>query len=553
MVDILAFRDNYKIWKNVPKRTVPKWTRMEGTRLQKKKNLLEKLVKKDYNNELEEVLENKNFDEHVKSTLLGILYKVEASYKDLETVKKDVQTKAEYIASIIEIIKNDCDSIKIIKMSDDENKIPNNKTYIVDKKNKVIIAYPIERKLLYAIAKISKKDKIIKDEYFLIDETLSELINVGNNINMVEPLRDFNGYSWTTIPQEIESIDHNLIYQDLRILVGHKFLNKWVKSSEFIIDYFYMFKENLENQYGKKNEEKIIELLSEISILLSIKFDEDKYEKVLKIKDKVDIEAEEIQDKEKFIEDITEKKIQITKEIMNIDETINDKELLQKEYVLRNENLSLENKIFSMRVLAKIMIQEKEEKMKKLEELNEILKPQNFIKYQKKIEEKHKYLIVLDAKDKNKKLNDLKMDFQKLFLKMLELNIKKAETKQEVEKIIYDFRYYSLLQYDFNTKVKDVDKLKELMNEVSNMIIDKAIEYKVFEKVSNDKETNFRILKNIFSVRIIKLEDAYLKITKEKDKFFLKIFDENIFEEKIEIQQPKKLEIKLNKKRPIWG
>ena len=553
MVHILAFRGNYKIWKNVPKRTVPKWTRMEGTRLQKKKNLLEKLVKKDYNNELEEVLENKNFDEHVKSTLLGILYKVEASYKDLETVKKDVQTKAEYIASIIEIIKNDCDSIKIIKMSDDENKIPNNKTYIVDKKNKVIIAYPIERKLLYAIAKISKKDKIIKDEYFLIDETLSELINVGNNINMVEPLRDFNGYSWTTIPQEIESIDHNLIYQDLRILVGHKFLNKWVKSSEFIIDYFYMFKENLENQYGKKNEEKIIELLSKISILLSIKFDEDKYEKVLKIKDKIDIEAEEIQDKEKFIEDITEKKIQITKEIKNIDETINDKELLQKEYVLRNENLSLENKIFSMRVLAKIMIQEKEEKMKKLEELNKILKPQNFIKYQKKIDEKHKYLIVLDAKDKNKKLNDLKMDFQKLFLKMLELNIKKAETKQEVEKIIYDFRYYSLLQYDFNTKVKDVDKLKELMDEVSNMIIDKAIEYKVFEKVSNDKETNFRILKNIFSVRIIKLEDAYLKITKEKDKFFLKIFDENIFEEKIEIQQPKDLEIKLNKKRPIWG
>ena len=30
---------------------------------------------------------------------------------------------------------------------------------------------------------------------------------------MVEPLRDFNGYSWTTIPSEIESIQHNLIYQ----------------------------------------------------------------------------------------------------------------------------------------------------------------------------------------------------------------------------------------------------------------------------------------------------------------------------------------------------
>ena len=92
--------------------------------LQKKKSLLEKIVKKDYNNELEEVLEKKQFDENVKSTLLGILYKIEASYKDIETVKKDIQTKEEYVANIIEIIKNNCDSIEIIKMSDEQNKIP---------------------------------------------------------------------------------------------------------------------------------------------------------------------------------------------------------------------------------------------------------------------------------------------------------------------------------------------------------------------------------------------------------------------------------------------
>ena len=90
------------------------------------------------------------------------------------------------------------------------------------------------------------------------------------------------------------------------------------------------------------------------------------------------------------------------------------------------------------------------------------------------------------------------------------------------------------------------------MNEVADMIINKAVEYKVLEKLSNDKETNYQILKNIFDVRIIRLEDAYLKITKEKDKYFLQIFDENIFEEKIEIKQPKELDIKLNKKRPIW-
>ena len=159
--------------------------RKESIMLQKKKNLLEKLVKKDYNNELEKILEEKQFGENVKSTLLSILYKVEASYKDYQTVKKDVENKEEYISNILEIIKNNCNSIKIIKMSDKENQIPNNKTYIINKEKNEIIAYPIERKILYAISKIGKRDKIIKDEYFLINETLSDLINVGNNIYTV--------------------------------------------------------------------------------------------------------------------------------------------------------------------------------------------------------------------------------------------------------------------------------------------------------------------------------------------------------------------------------
>ena len=42
----------------------------------KKEKLLDKIVIKNYNNELEEVLEKKNFDENTKSILLNILYKI---------------------------------------------------------------------------------------------------------------------------------------------------------------------------------------------------------------------------------------------------------------------------------------------------------------------------------------------------------------------------------------------------------------------------------------------------------------------------------------------
>ena len=66
------------------------------------------------------------------------------------------------------------------------------------------------------------------------------------------------------------------------------------------------------------------------------------------------------------------------------------------------------------------------------------------------------------------------------------------------------------------------------------------------------------ILKNIFSLRIMELEELYMKITKEKDKFYLQLFDENIFEEKIELLEmqsldKKDLDIKLNKKIKIFN
>ena len=70
--------------------------------MQKKTDkFLEKIVKKDYNNELEKVLEKKNFDENTKSMLLNILYKIETAYKDYERVKPDIEEKEEFIQSII--------------------------------------------------------------------------------------------------------------------------------------------------------------------------------------------------------------------------------------------------------------------------------------------------------------------------------------------------------------------------------------------------------------------------------------------------------------------
>lgn len=404
--------------------------------MQKKNdNFLDKIVKKDYNNELEKVLEKKLFDEDVKSILLSILYKIETAYKDYKQVKQNVETKEEFVRKLINIIQMNCNEIKLVKPNSEESKIIGNKTFLVERNKKRIICYNVERKLLYCISKISKKDKIIKDDYFLINETLSNLIKVGNNINTVEPLRDFNGYSWTIIPREIESIEHNLIYQDLIMLVGNKFLDNWIYNKEFIIDYMELFKNKMKEEYGAEKANEFIEKLSKISIFLDVKFNKNNEKRISEVKKETEEKIKKIGDNKKFVEEITKEKRKLTNEIRNIDETINNKSRLQEEYIKRNENLPLEEKIFSIRILSQLMTDEREEKIEKLEKLNELLNPQKFIEYKKELENKEKYLKLLDTKQPQKEIDKLKLELQKVFLKCFETKIEKARKQTRSNEI----------------------------------------------------------------------------------------------------------------------
>ena len=526
--------------------------------MQKKKDkFFEKIVKKNYNDELEEVLEKKYFAENVKSTLLSILYRIEAAYKDYEQVKQNVESKEEFIQNIIDIIEKNCEDIKLVRPNSEESKMLGKKTFSVEKNKKRIICYPIERKLLYAIAKIGKNSKIIKSEYFLIDKTLSDLINTGNNINMVEPLRDFNGYSWTTIPREIESIPHNLIYQNLRMLVGYQFLCEWIENKEFIIDYMEMFKETLVKTYNEENAEEIVKLLEEISILLAIRFNSKIKDKIKKEKIEIEDKLYEIQDNQKFIQVKTNEKRKIAEEIKNIDETLNNKELLQKEYEKRNENLPLEKKIFSSRVLSQIMSKEREEKIDKIEEINKILRPQDFVEYKNRLEEKEKYLKYLDIENIEKEIEKSLIKFQEEFIKCFKIKVEKAQTKQEIVKLIYELRYYNLLPYTDQKNICQIREIQKQLDELKNLLLKKAYKKKVTEQFAKRDEIHYELLKNIFDIRVINLEDLYIKVIKEKEKYYIQLFDENIFEEKIEIQNSenitkKELEIRLNKKVKIF-
>lgn len=526
--------------------------------MQKKSDkFLEKIVKKDYNNELEKILEKKNFDENVKSILLSILYKIEIAYKDYEKVKQDVETKDEFIKMFLKQIEDNCEEIKVISLKSEDSRILGNKTFLVDKKNRKIICYPIERKLLYCISKISKKDKIIKDDYFLINKTLSNLINVGNCINQVEPMRDFNGYSWTTIPKEMESIQHNIIYQNLRILLGNEFLNDWIYNKEYIIDYMELLRKNLIKKYGKTEGAGIINTLSQLSVLMDVRYNKNAREEIINIKNEVEEKLEKVQDSKKFVEKITKEKMELTKKIKYIDETLNNKNMLQEEYVRRNENLPLEEKIFSIRILSKILEDERGECLEKIEELNNVLSPKKYLKYRKELEEKEKYLILLDEGNIDKEIDKLIIEIQKEFLRCYYTKLERVQTKQEIIKMIYEFRYYCMIPYDDERNIYEIKQLQKRIEQIKRILIQKAGEIKAINVFAKDEEVNYQMLKNIFNIRIINLEELSIKVTKEKEDFFVQLFDDNVFEEKTIIANSeninkKDLEIRLNKKVKIF-
>lgn len=520
--------------------------------MQKKTDkFLDKIVKRDYSNELEKILEKKAFDENTKSMLLSILYKIEAAYKDYEKVKADVEEKEDFIQAIMDSIQNNCEDIKIVKLNTKESELLGDKTFLVEKAFKRIICYPVERKLLYCISKIDKKEKIVKEKYPIISKTLTDLINVGNSINMVEPIRDFNGYSWTTIPKEIESIYHNLVYQNIRILIGHKFLNNWVKNEEYIIDYLESFENKLEELYGQEEQKEVIEHLNKISVLLAIHHHAKLKNELEKERKEVETKLKKVKNNQEFVKQITKEKQELAKEIKQLDETLNNKEMLQQEYEKRNEFLPLQEKIFSSRILSKIMIEEREQKLKKIETLNILLNPQKFITYKKQLETKEEYLKLLDTKDLTKEIKETILEFQKIFLLCYEKKVNKIDNKQDLMKLIYEFRYYCLLPFSDTEVMYQVKPIEETIQKVQKQIIEKAQELKLMDRISKEKEDS-EILRNIFQIRVINLEDLYIKIIKETDKYYIQLFDEEIFEEKLEIGKIG-ASVKRNKKKKIFN
>ena len=524
----------------------------------KKQMIIGKFVKKDYNDELETVLEHKQFSENDKNVLLNILYKIENSYKDYESVKINVETVDEFIKNIIKIIKEDCEKITLIKPTEEKSDILKNKKFIVDRDNKEIICYPVEREILYCIAKIGAKPKIIKDKHFLIDETLSNVINVGKCVNTVEAIRDFNGFSWTTIKSEIEEgIECNIIYQNLLILVGYKFLNKWVRNKEFIIDYYELLKINLSEKYGEKRADRIVKLISELSILIERKYNRRFLMELEPVEEDIKRKIAETQNMEEFVEKITNQKKELADKIGEMDEILNDKKKMRKEFAKRNNELPIEKKIFNIQILRNNIAKERGAYFEQIDKLNDLLNPKKFTKYKKELIDNEKVVEFAYCQDFYKKIEELLIELQEVFLECFKIKINNAETKNEIINLFYEFRYYGKIPFSNDKNINKILKLQKSIEEIQELLIKKAYTSKIMNIFTNSAKLKNKIIKNIFITRVINLTDLYIELTKEEGKLYMNLYDEEMLDNKFEIDTTEianldKIRMKLNKKIKVF-
>ena len=520
--------------------------------MKSKKKLLDKFIKKDYNNELEEVLSQKSYEEDVKNLLLDILYKIENAYDDYKIVKRNVLSKEEYIQNIINIIKNKCNSIKFIKRDYNNSE---NRTFFIDYEKKEIKCYPIEQKLLYALSKIQKKDDILRTDEEILNKAFTTMLNVGNNINTVEPLRDFNGFSWNISVNEIGNLYYNLIYQDLIFLIGNKFLEEWANNNDSIIDYMTLFQSELEKRYGNNISKNIITILKKLAILLELSINPDIKRELQMKKEDVEEQLYEMKDKEKYLENISKEKKQIEKQIRKIDIMINDKKLLHEEYQRRNEHLPLNEKIFSTRVLSNKLKKEREIKLERIKQCNICMNPKNFKKLYDKLLNEYEYLSVVDEDNlKEITLNTI-VSLQKEVLRSFKIKIFDCKNKSDFMNILHEFRYYFLIPVTTEEDVSTMKKLDRLKTIVAKEFLKKAKELKIMNRVLKEEKNEVEILKKVFSLQIISLEDVYFNISKVDDVFYIQFYDENIVDEKFIINLDLKKEdflVRLNKKTKLF-
>ena len=509
---------------------------------------------KDYNKELEKILEKKDFSQDTKNLLLSMFYKIDISYNDYYTVKRNSKTKQEYLENILENIRNS-NKISLVKPSDIEfEEFKDRGLYEIDFKLKKIRVVANEIALLSAILQLNDFEIRLTEKYSLIRNSMPYLLNMANDMENIEVLRDFNAWSWNTLVNEIKDININLIYQNLRISLSKDIFNI-LQRDNVNIDVIELIYEDLLKRYPEKEIDKFITLIYKLSILIYICISENENKRLKEERETLEEELIEIKDKKAYIEKNTEEKKRLTKELRNIDLIINNKQMLIEEYERRNSKLSEYNKIFSISHLVEKMQKERKKILEKIETCNKNIDPRTYLENKNKLQRDFNLLKNINFESNSKLIKDINK-LQKIFIDKILLNkIESLQNEKEIIDFVYELRYYNFLPYTKETIISEVEEFKEGLELIKEKLVKKLYDNKLINTLSTNEKNDIEIVKNIFSLKIISLEDVYIELKKKENEYIIKLYDEKETlekEVKVELIFTKKDKIKLNRKIKLF-
>ena len=473
-----------------------------------------KFLSKDYKEELAKIVEEKNFSQDTENLLLSMCYKIDDSYINYKTVKREVPSKDEFMEKLVLDVELNCKNIIIARPNSElEKELKENECRIKDDGNaeKNIISYPNEKTLAYAIAKASLPP--MRNQFTDEETAVETAINIGKCISESEVVRDFSGWTWSILSNEIESTECNTIYVLLSFLLGYKSLEN--------VDIKY-----IQEQVG----EEFYNELKKVAMQFYLSYDKAKNEEILK---KLSANKEKLlkmKNPSEYVIEITAKKKKSLEQIKHIDKILNDPFLLRQEYLIYNSNKPDNEKVFSVSHYQEKLSKDRQNIVNEINEYNRIENPNEFLNEKEKLE----YEIKLYEEKTD--ISKLEKEFKKLFMKKLE----ETNNRKEILDIIYEIRYLNFLP---NCKMN--------LNEIEEKVVPKAIKTRVLEPISNNDILDYRILKGIFDSDTISLENLYIKLSSNQNIINVEIYDGDVLERKYDVVLPEGASVQIRKSRKM--
>lgn len=174
--------------------------------------------------------------------------------------------------------------------------------------------------------------------------------------------------------------------------------------------------------------------------------------------------------------------------------------------------------------------------------------PKEFIEFKAKLQKENEFL---DSALKGLQKEDLLEIFEE-FLDTVSNIINKLSIEETNKLIewIYKIRYFRFIPINSERKIKDLEELNPRFEKIIKLIIKKSQEFKVWDNFTENQELTYKILKEIFDIKIIYLQNIVFQCKYEDKVLYVEIYDDTVIENTLKIEIDN---VKIKKKFKLFS